>query len=530
MHPNAPSAARQSLLLALTLFLSGACALASEPLIKVVAEGGNAEGMNLTGSWEAVPEGPRGGKALKFDGSFSGRLDLKALSVEAREYDFIKLDVKADRAAQLVVSLENYPFEGALCHWYVLDGMRGPFDWRTIWIDLRQPEELKLAGQGKGMDASVPDARGLRLSGGTADTRRAIQEPGENVWLGAIRFVKQAVSLDWDQRLAPYTWGKGQDLVFTYPLRIANRLDRPLSAKLKLAPFRAEHARAELEAETVALGPKETKTVAARIVLPAEAAAAREPLYCEFFEARAEAEGLPDSEVTILRSSDPIHLSVTVPIPEEKLAYPLLGRRKDLPEYVTGYPGRGGPDAVKAAFEAGRPEDLEDVLRYGGLEMTSAWLATHNAIRKHCAAPLYADGFKQAQATGAKYENALTAAAFLYEGTGRRDTSKRPGRFCSRPPNSGLASRPPATRAPSSSSAKACWPTTRCIWASMSAAPRVRLTGTNATARSTTSTSSPGIWMKPRGRRSWRSSSSRRGSRRATTTSARAIRPAPPTT
>ena len=60
--------------------------------------------------------------------------------------------------------------------------------------------------------------------------------------------------------------------------------------------------------------------------------------------------------VTILRSSDPVDLTVTVPIPEAKLRFPLLPRRKDLPDSLTGFARSSG--ALEAAAEQARPEDL----------------------------------------------------------------------------------------------------------------------------------------------------------------------------
>jgi hypothetical protein len=77
--------------------------------------------------------------------------------------------------------------------------------------------------------------------------------------------------------------------------------------------------------------------VTAEVSLPADVAAKAEPLHCERFEARAEAVGVPDSEVTILRSSDPIHLTVTVPLPEKRLEFPIYPGAKDLPASISRF-------------------------------------------------------------------------------------------------------------------------------------------------------------------------------------------------
>jgi len=127
-------------------------------------------------------------------------------------------------------------------------------------------------------------------------------------------------------------------------------------------------------------------TVTAQVTLPAAVAAARAPLYSERFEVRAEAEGYPDSTVTILRSADPIHLTVTVPIPEERLQLPYYPRRKDLPREVTSF---NEPLARKLA-EAATPEAIIQRLRTTDL---------NKAV---------------------EYQRALASAAYLYDFTGER--------------------------------------------------------------------------------------------------------------
>jgi hypothetical protein len=145
------------------------------------------------------------------------------------------------------------------------------------------------------------------------------QGPERRIWIGKIRFVKEAVHLDWDQTKAAYSWGKGQDLVYTYPLTIRNELNRPVTAKIAFQPIETRHARATVDNQAVPLEAGQTRTIDARIGLPASVAARQEPLYCERFLVTADAENIDDSTVTVLRSSDPIHLTVTVPLDERDL-------------------------------------------------------------------------------------------------------------------------------------------------------------------------------------------------------------------
>ena len=377
--------------LALAAFSS---TLKAGSLSKAVCKMDTLDGIEVKGSAMAVPEGPNGEMAWRVDGGFEGRFDLKAMGIEPRDYDLLKIEVKADRGAFLRLSLENYPEPGELSHWYVLDAMRGQFEWRTIWIDLTAPEEIKRAGTYKGMSSEDPTLRGLLMSGHVKPFRRRILGAGQRLWLRNLRFSKQAVHIDWDQRLAPYRWDAQDGLVFTYPLTVSNRLARPITAELSLLPFQVMYAHGGLSQELVALAANETKTVQASIALPASVAERKEQLYCERFEARACAQEIPDSEVTILRSADPIHLTVTVPIPEDKLRLPLLGRRKDLPEFVTTFDEKRKKMAVELAAKAD-PEQLWPAIEKGRLE------------------------------AGGVYKQGLSSAAYLYDYTGERKYLKQ---------------------------------------------------------------------------------------------------------
>lgn len=359
------------------------------------------------GQLKAVAEGPRGATVLRSDSPFVGRIDLTKNGIEPRRYDLLKLELKADARSTLQVSLENYPEPGQLSHWYVFAKSRGAFDWETVYVDLHRPEEIMPAGAYKGLDKDAdPTQRGLRLAGFVAETKRATQPPGRRIWLGPVRFVKKAVDLDWDQRQAPYTWEKGQDLVFRYPLTVANRLDRAATARLELLPRQAGQAAGKLSQTEVLLKPGETKTVTATLTLPARVAAEKPALYAERFLARAAVQGVDDSEVTILRSSDPVDLTVTVPFPEAKLRFPLLPRRKDLPDRLTGFVPQQRQTAEKAAEQV-RPEDLAPIV---GNDVVFS-------RQKRNDLGFYPWGKGD---NSERYLNGLTGAAFLYDFTGDR--------------------------------------------------------------------------------------------------------------
>lgn len=341
---------------------------------------------------------PDGGKTLRFDEPFNGRIDLKPLGVDSRDFDLIKMTVKADPGAFMRIAVENHPRAGDISYWYPLDSMNGPFDWKTIWVDLRLPEEAKSAGDPRspwreGMGKDSDQQRGLRIEGSVKDLKNVKQGPDRRIQIRDIRFVKEAVHLDWDQAKAPFTWGKDRDLVYTYPLTLSNRLARPVTARLALTPLAAGSARGKLEGETVPLEAGQSKTVEAQLILPGAVAARQAPLYCERFLVTARAEGIEDSEVTVLRSSDPIHLSVTVPIPEEKLQFPLFPRPNTLPAAVTRF------DEKLAREHAARdPEMLiTNALGHGLYQYDEQSARDHHVNH---------------------YRQALVAATFLYDATG----------------------------------------------------------------------------------------------------------------
>jgi hypothetical protein len=384
--------------------LFASLAIAQNAPLSVVAEpmAGGPELVLERGAANIVAEGPAGAKVMRFDDEFAGRIDLAPRGIDPHKYELIKIEVKADRGAFLRFSLENFPQPGQLSHWYILDTARGAFGWRTIWIDLNKPEEIKAAGTYKGMGDTDPSARGLRFDGVVKDLKRAAQGPGRSISLGPVRFCRKAVDVDWDQTTFAQKWVKG-DLVYTYPVTVTNKLDRPVTAALRLLPFRADAtpaaASAMLSAGRVPLAAGEKKNIEATITLPAAAAAKAEPLYAEPFEVRATAEGIDDSEVTILRSSDPIHLPVVVPVAEEKLAFPLVPH-KGMER------SRYKPETARGAAAAVSPDDLNTSI--GGPIGTPE---AHEGFYPWAKKPDWVEAVS-------RYLNGATACAFLYDESG----------------------------------------------------------------------------------------------------------------
>ena len=363
---------------------------------------------DLKGNWSAVPEGPGGTMALRFEATpasdgFSGRIDLKAMGVNAHDYDLLKIEVKSDNRAFLGFTLENYPEKGDISNYYPLDAINRGSDWHTLWLDLKRPEEIV-----PNRASSATPA--LRIYGNVRDVRWRMQGDSRCLWLRNVRFAKKAIDLECDQRQAPYEWGPKQDLVYRYPVTVANRLDQPVVARLSLVGTDVTYAYARLSEPRVELKPKQSKTIEVEVRLAGNVAERMPTLYAERFEVRGFVEGIADSETTIIRAKTyPLALSVTVPLPETKLQFPLLPRVKDLPLALTGF-DEAAKKRAEALAEAVSPDDLTKVLEVPMTHSPTVDMGKRGFWFHAPNLPI--------KATTWRYLDGLTACAFLYDTTG----------------------------------------------------------------------------------------------------------------
>lgn len=364
----------------------------------------------LQGNCTIVAEGPGGTGALRFEAAqakedFSGRIDLEPLGIDPRDYDLLKIEVKADNNAFLQFTLENYPEPGDVSNWYPLDSINRGSDWRTVWLDLKRPEEIQ-PGQVKA------EAMALAITGNVRDLRWRMQGDSRCIWMRNLRLAKKAIDLECDQTKAPYEWGPQQDLVYRYPVTVTNRLDRPVTTRLSLVAAQVMHAYARLSEPRVDLKPKQSKTIEVEVRLPSNIAERMPPLYCERFEVRGFAEGIPDSETTIIRSKTyPLALSATVPIAEENLQFPLLPRPKDLPVALTGFDAAALKRA-EAAAAAASPDDLDKVLE-APMQRSFSFDQDKRTFWYHAGDP-------PVKEFTWRFLDGLSACAFLYDATGDR--------------------------------------------------------------------------------------------------------------
>jgi len=235
--------------------------------------------------------------------------DLAAMDLDFGKFDLLKFDCKLEGGrVYLVIGLEHAPFaNGRFIDWYPADSATEPFGWKTFSLDLKWPEEVKgVAPEG---------CRKLYIRVSPYETARTDEEPWRKLTFDNFRLVKKVIDVEWDQRKAPYGYNEKGDLVYTYDLHVANIDERPHTVVGSLDTSQLVHGEAEVERERFELQPGELIMFKVRVSLPAESLKGLKPLYCERVHPSFRAEDVPDSDATILRSSDPIPLTVTVPVP-----------------------------------------------------------------------------------------------------------------------------------------------------------------------------------------------------------------------
>jgi len=168
-------------------------------------------------------------------------IDLPVLGVDPHDYDELRFDIKPlGSQVMLQAMLFHMPKEGELSSWYSKFRMVTG-EWSLGRFDLRVDDDGVQKGRGFG-DVKQGLLR-LMLA------RRSLGFPGEPQWRKAIirnpRLVRWAVSADFEPRDLDFI-SDDAIMSYTYGLRVENRTEQPLTAKVDIDPdggvryFRAE--------------------------------------------------------------------------------------------------------------------------------------------------------------------------------------------------------------------------------------------------------------------------------------------------
>lgn len=233
-------------------------------------------------------------------------IDLRKLGVDPHDYDELRFDMKPlGSQVRLQAVLFGMPTENEMSSWYSkfrsVTGVwaAGRFDLRVDDDGSQYPERF---------GGSRPGVLRLTLS------RRILGFPGEPQWRKALlrnpRLIKWVVATDFEPRDVQFV-SDSAEVSYTYGLRVKNRTDQPLVAKLDIdadrglrffrAVIPADAGGAPTEAAAgpvaIALAAGEEKTIPICISIPRAKALSLSAGYAEPVCPKVWVEGLPDSEV-----------------------------------------------------------------------------------------------------------------------------------------------------------------------------------------------------------------------------------------
>jgi len=220
-------------------------------------------------------------------------IDLRKLGVKAKDYDELRFDLKPlGSQVALHTMLFGMPTEKELSSWYTKFKTETG-QWTTARFNLRVDDDGAMyPDRFPGFQAGV-----LRMRLG----RRMLGYPGEPRWRKAVlrkpRLIRWVVAADFEPRDVKIAAGDAE-LSYTYPLRLKNRTDKPLTATIEADPkhtlksFRAYPAKSSIE-----LAGGEEKIVPIRLLISQEQAKKLAPGYSEPACPRVSVDGLADSDV-----------------------------------------------------------------------------------------------------------------------------------------------------------------------------------------------------------------------------------------
>ncbi|MBM4030810.1 MAG: hypothetical protein FJ291_03395 [Planctomycetes bacterium] len=224
--------------------------------------------------------------------------DLRKLGADPKEYDELRFDLKPlGSQVRLHAVLFGMPTEKELSSWYSkFRSVTGV--WAAGRFDLRVDDD------GSQYPERFGDFRPgiLRL----ALSRRILGFPGEPQWRKAIirnpRLVKRVVSAEFEPRDVQFV-SDAAEVAYTYGLKVKNRTDKPIAAKLDIDAdrtlhfFRAEVPAGPAASASIALAAGEEKVIPIRLSISRTKAMSLPPGYSEPVCPRVWVEGLADSDV-----------------------------------------------------------------------------------------------------------------------------------------------------------------------------------------------------------------------------------------
>ena len=220
------------------------------------------------------------------------------------DYGLCKFDLKIEGGPVDIMVFVEKPGEKRRLYRPV-DINEPPPGWRTIHIDLKQPEIVR--------ESHFPaDEPRIAFNLWAMNTGYPDQEPTRMIAIRNVRLCKRRLDVRWDgvnYRVVP---DKSGDLVYEYPVTVYNKDNENLRIAPRIETSVRHYGTASFTPGETALAPGDSTVFTAVLRLPSEYVKEFPVLYCEWFMPLFSIVGMPDSDEGILRSSDLISLPLII--------------------------------------------------------------------------------------------------------------------------------------------------------------------------------------------------------------------------
>ncbi|MCE5248815.1 heparinase II/III family protein [bacterium] len=177
--------------------------------------------------------------------------------------------------------------------------------WETIHLDLSQPEIVRETFY-------EADAPRITFNLWAVKSGYSEEAPTRQISIRNVRLVKRYLDVRWNGRDYESKTGPDGELVFTYPIVVANRDSKSRTVASRLDHWKGRLCSGTISPATATIAPGDSALFTATLRLPADRARTLPALYCEWFLPVFSVNGASDSEEGILRSSDRITLPLII--------------------------------------------------------------------------------------------------------------------------------------------------------------------------------------------------------------------------
>lgn len=224
-------------------------------------------------------------------------------------YDLLKFDVKLEGGLTEVMVFVDYPGRNSWIYRPVDITDYGD-NWHTIFLDLHLAEFILGKTTYYKVHHPVPKGQITFLLRAVSEERPE-QKQYRRICLKNIHLVKTPLRADWNE--VDYTFSNVNGLTYTYPVWVKNVSTKKQTVTVRMESVKVIWSEAKVKPEKTVISPGDSALFSVSIHLPERFAQQVPVLYAECFQPFFQVQGKLHTEVSIIRSTDPIRLVVIKP-------------------------------------------------------------------------------------------------------------------------------------------------------------------------------------------------------------------------